>query len=74
MPIERGYRIDRRIDQLVVVENKMVEQIVPLHLAESLTYLKLSGLSLRLIINWNVILLCDGIQRVARNHPEGLGG
>jgi hypothetical protein len=51
----------------------MVEQIVPLHLAESLTYLKLSGLSLGLIINWKVILLRDGIQRVVRNYPEELG-
>ena len=37
-----------------------------------LTYLKLSGLSLGLIINWNVICLRDGLQRVVRNHPEEL--
>jgi len=68
--IEVGYRIDMRIDQLVLVENKTVERILPIHVAQLLTYLKLSGLSLGLIINWNVILLRDGIQRVARNHPE----
>jgi GxxExxY protein len=68
--IEAGYRIDMRIDQLVLVENKTVEKILPIHLAQLLTYLKLSGLSLGLIINWNVILLRDGIQRVVRNHPE----
>ena len=50
----------------------MVEKVLPIHLAQLLTYLKLSGLSLGLIINWNVILLRDGIQRVARNHPEEL--
>jgi GxxExxY protein len=61
--IEVGYRIDMRIDQLVLVENKTVEQILPIHLAQLLTYLKLSGLSLGLIINWNVILLRDGIQK-----------
>ena len=68
--IEVGYRIDMRIDQLVLVENKTVEKVLPIHLAQLLTYLKLSGLSLGLIINWNVILLRDGIQRVVRNHPE----
>ncbi len=72
MLIEVGYRIDMRIDQLVLVENKTVEKVLPIHLAELLTYLKLSGLSSGLIINWNVILLRDGIQRVARNHPEEL--
>src|SRR5262245_506540 len=70
--IEVGYRIDMRIDQLVLVENKTVEKILPIHLAQLLTYLKVSGLSLGLIINWNVILLRDGIQRVVRNHPEEL--
>ena len=71
--IEAGYRIDMRIDQLVLVENKTVEKILPIHLAQLLTYLKLSGLSLGLIINWNVILLRDGIQRVVRNHPQETG-
>ena len=70
--IEVGYRIDMRIDQLVLVENKTVEKVLPIHLAQLLTYLKLSGLSLGLIINWNVILLRDGIQRVVCNHPEEL--
>ena len=70
--IEVGYRIDMRIDQLVLVENKTLEKILPIHLAQLLTYLKLSGLSLGLIINWNVILLREGIKRVVRNHPEEL--
>jgi GxxExxY protein len=43
--IEVGYRIDMRIDQLVLVENKTVEKNLPIHLAQVLTYLKLSGLS-----------------------------
>ncbi len=70
--IEVGYHIDMRIDQWVLVENQTVEKVLPIYLAQLLTYLKLSGLSLGLIINWNVILLRDGIQRVARNHPEEL--
>ena len=72
MAIEVGYRIDMRIDPLVLVENKTLEKILPIHLAQLLTYLKLSGLSLGLIINWNVILLREGIKRVVRNHPEEL--
>ena len=72
MAIEVGYRIDMRIDQLVLVENKTLEKILPIHLAQLLTYLKLSGLSLGLIINWNVILLREDIKRVVRNHPEEL--
>ena len=71
--IEVGYRIDMRIDPLVLVENKTMEKILPIHVAQLLTYLKLSGLSLGLIINWNVILLRDGIQRVVRNHPQDRG-
>ena len=70
--IEVGYRIDMRIDQLVLVENKTVEKVLPIHLAQLLTYLKLAGLSLGLIINWSVILLRDGIQRVARNYTKEL--
>ena len=54
LAIEVGYRIDMRIDQLVSVEKKTVEKILPIHLAQLLTYLKLSGLSLGLIINWSV--------------------
>ena len=64
--------IDMRIDQLVSVENKTLERILPIHLAQLLTYLKLSGLSLGLIINWNVMMLREGIMRVVRNHPEEL--
>jgi hypothetical protein len=44
--------------------------LLPICVAQLLTDLKLSSLSLGLIINWNVILLRDGIQRVVRNHPE----
>jgi GxxExxY protein len=72
--IEVGYRIDMRVDQLVLVENKTVERINPIHVAQLLTYLKLTGLTLGLIINWNVVLLRDGIRRVVRNHPEEAGG
>jgi len=49
--IEMRYRIDTRIDRLVLMENKTVEKVLPIHLAQLLTYLKLSSLSLGLIIS-----------------------
>jgi GxxExxY protein len=49
--MEVGYRIDRRIDPLVLVENKTLEKILPIHLAQRLTYLKRSSLTLGLIID-----------------------
>jgi GxxExxY protein len=52
------------------VENKTVEKVLPIHLAQLLTYLKLSGLFLGLIINWNAIFLRNGLQRVVRNHQR----
>ena len=49
-----------------------MERVLPIHVAQLLPYLKLRGLSFGLIINWNVVLLLDVIQRVVRNHPEEL--
>ena len=58
------------------VAKDIVDAAIKVHralgVAQLLTYLKLGGLGLGLIINWNVILLRDGIQRVVRNHPEEL--
>jgi hypothetical protein len=72
-PCSRVSAANMRIAGLVLVENKTVEKILPIHLAQLLTYLKLSRLSLGLIINWNVVWLRDGIKRVVRNHPENPG-
>jgi GxxExxY protein len=68
--IEVGYRLDMRIDGVIVVENKTVEEILPVHHAQILTYLKLTSLSLGFLINWHVPLLRDGIKRVVLNHPS----
>lgn len=62
--IDCDYRIDLLVDELVVVELKSVEQLEPIHKAQVMTYLKLTGLWLGLLINFNVPLLKDGIQRV----------
>jgi len=59
-----GFRIDLLVEQCVIVELKAVESIAPVHKAQLLTYLKLSGHRLGLLINFNVPLIKDGIQRI----------
>ena len=61
--LELGYRMDLLAENLVVVEIKSVEAISPVHQAQILSYLKLSGKSLGLLINFNVVHLKDGIKR-----------
>ena len=61
--INIGYRIDMLINKKVIIENKTVEQILPIHKAQLLTYLKLSGCWLGYLLNWNVKLMKDGIHR-----------
>ena len=61
--LDLGYRIDLLVEELVVVEIKSVEAISPVHQAQILSYLKLSGKSLGLLINFNVVHLKDGIKR-----------
>jgi GxxExxY protein len=61
--LELGYRIDLLAENLVVVEIKSVEAISPVHQAQILSYLKLSGKSIGLLINFNVVHLKDGIKR-----------
>ena len=61
--LELGYRIDLLAEDLVVVEIKSVEAVAPVDQAQILSYLKLSGKSLGLLINFNVAHLKDGIKR-----------
>jgi len=61
--LESAYRIDFIVEECVVVELKAVEKLLPLHLAQMLTYLKLSTLQIGLVINFNVPHLRDGIRR-----------
>jgi GxxExxY protein len=65
--IDVGYRIDTLVDGLVIVENKTVENLLPIHQAQLLTYLKLSGCKIGFLLNWNVRLMKDGIRRVVYN-------
>jgi len=63
--LDCGYRIDLMVENKVVVEVKAVDSLNDIHLAQILTYLKLSKCKLGLLINFNVALLKNGIKRVA---------
>jgi GxxExxY protein len=64
---EVGYRIDLLVEEKVIVEVKSLEALAPVHFAQTLTYLKLSGLKLGLLINFNCKLLKDNIHRIVNN-------
>ncbi len=63
--IDVGYRIDLLVSDSVIVELKAIDQLAPIHQAQLLTYLKLSGKKVGLLINFNVLHLRDGIKRMA---------
>jgi GxxExxY protein len=65
--LEAGYRIDLIINRLVIVEIKSVENLLPVHHAQVLTYLRLTDLKLGLLINFNAVVLKDGIHRIVNN-------
>jgi len=65
--LECGYRIDILVENKVVIELKSVESLNDVHLAQTLTYMKLGGYKLGLLINFNVTLLKNGIKRIANN-------
>ena len=63
--LDAGYRIDLLVESQVIVELKAVEKMIPLYDAQLLSYLKLSGNKIGLLINFNVVRLKDGIKRMA---------
>ena len=64
MEIEGGFRADMVVEDLVIVEIKAVYKLLPVHHSQLLTYLKLSGLKLGYLLNFNVPHMRDGIRRV----------
>jgi GxxExxY protein len=62
--LDLGYRIDLLVDEKVIIEVKSVDALNPVHLAQVMTYLKLSGCRIGLLINFNVQFLKDGIRRI----------
>ena len=65
--IDAGYRIDMLVEDCVIIENKTVEQLLPIHQAQLLTYLKLRDCRLGFLLNWNASLIKHGIKRMVNN-------
>ena len=65
--LDIGYRADLVLEEEIIVENKAVQARAPIHEAQLLTYLKLSGLRLGFLINWHVPLIKQGIRRMVNN-------
>jgi GxxExxY protein len=62
--LDCGYRIDMMVEEQVILELKTVERLIPVHEAQLLTYLKLSGMRIGLLLNFNAPVLKDGIRRM----------
>ena len=62
--LDCGYRLDMLVENSVIVEIKAIEQLLPLHDAQLLSYLQLSGCTVGLLMNFNVSLLKHGIRRM----------
>jgi GxxExxY protein len=65
--VDGGYRIDMLVDDCVIIENKAVERLLPIHTAQVITYLKLSDRRLGFLLNWHVKLIKQGIKRLVNN-------
>lgn len=65
--MECGYRADLIVENKIIVEIKCVDNLADIHKAQTLTYLRLTNLKLGLLINFNVVLLKDGIKRIVNN-------
>lgn len=68
--LDIGYRIDLLVKDKVVVELKTVESILPIHEAQTLTYMRLGGWQVGLILNFNVTILKNGIKRLVHKLKE----
>jgi GxxExxY protein len=68
--LDCGYRLDFVVDRTVVLELKAVDTLRPIHEAQLLTYLRLGGWTVGLLINFNVPVLRNGIRRVVLNHKD----
>ena len=71
--LDCGYRIDLVVEDMVVVELKTVDRILPVHEAQLLTYLKLYRRPVGLLINFHVPVLKDGVKRMVNNYKEPQG-
>ncbi len=65
--MELGFRADIIVENKVIIELKSIDTIAPVHTKQLLTYLKLTGIKLGLLINFNEALIKDGIKRIVNN-------
>ena len=68
--LDCGYRLDIVVEKVIILELKSCEKIEPIHKAQLLTYLKLTGLNLGLLLNFNVPVMRDGIVRIVNELKE----
>ena len=68
--LDCGYRLDLLVEEAVIVEIKAVDRLLPVHQAQLLSYLRLSGTRVGLLINFNVKVLKDGIRRMVNGFPQ----
>jgi GxxExxY protein len=68
--LDCGYVMDMVVENTVILELKTVEKLIPIHEAQLLTYLKLSKLSVGLLINFQSYLLKDGLKRLVNNYSD----
>jgi len=66
LKIDAAFRVDMRVERIVLVEIKAVETVLPVHHAQLLSYLQLSGVRVGLLLNFNVVHMLDGIKRFMR--------
>jgi GxxExxY protein len=62
--LDCGYRVDLFVDNKIIVELKSVDKVLPIHQAQLLTYMKLAGIKIGLLMNFNVQLMKNGIKRM----------
>ena len=66
--IDAGFRADMIIENSIIIENKAVERILPIHEAQLLTYLKITNIKLGFLLNWDVALMKTGIKRMINDY------
>ncbi len=66
--LDAGYRLDLFVEGCFLIEIKSVDAIAPIHLAQTITYLRLTETTLGLLLNFNVLKMKEGIKRVANNY------
>ena len=68
--LDCGYRLDLVVEDSVIVEVKAIEQLAPIHDAQLLSYLRLSGKTVGLLINFHVRVLKNGLKRIVNDFPD----